>query len=110
MRRQDSRFLAIPCPSPWPQDLVRRQMSGQMMGGIVQVLGAGRAGTATLCYLDAKDTLLIAQYSNLRDFFSLPSFKKLQCSRKLRYVTLKSSETQNLMFAYCKIFASYHTR
>lgn len=47
-----------------------------MVGETVQVLGAGRAGTATLCYLDAKDTLLIAQYSNLRDFFSLASFKK----------------------------------
>ena len=31
---------------------------------------AGRAGTATLCYLDAKVTLLIAQYPNLRHFFS----------------------------------------
>lgn len=80
------------------------------MGETVQVLGAGRAGTATLCYLDAKDTLLIAQYSNLRDFFSLPSFKKLQYSRKLRKGTLKRSETQNLMFTYCKIFESYHTQ
>lgn len=66
-----------------------------MIGETVQVLGAGRAGTATLCCLDAKVTLLIAHYSNLRDFLSLTSFRKLPCSRKLRYVTIKKFETQS---------------
>lgn len=55
-----------------------------MLGETAQVLGARRAGTATLCYLDAKVTLLIAHYPNLRDFFSLASFKKLQLFKEIK--------------------------
>lgn len=61
-----------------------------MIGETVQVLGAGRAGTtAILCCLDAKVTLLIVHYSNLRDspFFNIiqkiAMFKEIKiCNNK----------------------------
>ena len=80
-----------------------------MLGETVQVLGEGRAGTATLCCLDAKVTSLIAHHLNLRGFLSLASFRKRQHSRKLRCVTMERFETQVLMFTYYKISESYHS-
>lgn len=80
-----------------------------MLGAIVQVLREGRAGTATLCCLDAKVTSLIAHRLTLRGFLSLASFRKRQHSRKLRHVTMERFETQVLMFTYCKISESYHS-